>query len=385
MTAPPLEAVRVLDFTHVVAGPYCTRMLADIGAQVTKVDVPSPDGMSGPRRSSGSPVNNLGKRSIVLDLKHPRGVEVARALAARSDVLIENFAPGVMDRLGLGYEALRDEHPRLIYASIRGFAGDGPHGDRRAFGATAHAEAGWLWVQQQAQGGDRPFAPGVTVADIITAVGAFSTIMTALYRREQTGAGQRVEAALMDWQLAMLSEVFGDSLNRGAAEWEPFRHPIHATRDGRHVTINIGSRRNWQRIATALGHEGEPMPGTVADGNALVAEWVGRLSAEDVTIRLAAEGAAYGLLSTVDEAATHPYVVEQALVSEVPDPLAGALRVLASPMLLSGARQRPRAPAPLAGEHTRSTLLDLGYSDQEVTELLDAGAVQESEGGGQSQ
>jgi CoA:oxalate CoA-transferase len=370
----PLDGLRVLDFTRVVAGPYCTRMLADLGADVVKVDGPGSPGA----RASGSVTNNLGKRSIVLDLKHPAGLEVARALASRCDVLVENFTPGVMDRLGLGYDDLASDHPRLVYASIRGFAGEGPDGARRAFGATAHAEAGWLWVQQQAQGGEHPFAPGVTVADIITAVGAFSSIMTALYERERSGRGQRVEAALMDWQLAMLSEVFATALNGSPGVWEPFRHPIHRTRDGGYVTINIGGQRNWDRIARALGHPGETMPPDVEAANRTVGGWVQALPGGEVTRRMHEEGAPYGLLSDLQEAAAHPYVREQGLIVSVPDPVDGSLRALASPILLSRRRRRPLTAAPMAGEQTAEILSELGYTTEELEDLIASAAAQQA-------
>jgi len=195
-----LEGVKVVDFTRVVAGPYATRMLADMGAEVVTIDSPvGADGgesEAGARRSAGSVENNLGKRSIVLDLKSEDGIEVARALAAQADVLVENFSPGVMERMGLGYEALHALNARLVYASISGFGHGNSSSHRRAFGATAHAEAGWLWAQQQAAGTAEPFAPGVTVADLITGTLSFSGMLAALLDRERTGQGQHVDVWL---------------------------------------------------------------------------------------------------------------------------------------------------------------------------------------------
>src|SRR5690606_29933040 len=147
-----------------------------------------PDTSRGPVRGEGSVSANLGKRSIALDLRQPEGVAVARDLATRSDVVVENFRPGALAALGLGYEALSEVQPRLIYASISGFGQTGSDSERRAYGSTGHAESGLLWVQQQAQGGDVPFAPGVTVADIVTGTNAFSAILAALYDRERTGS-----------------------------------------------------------------------------------------------------------------------------------------------------------------------------------------------------
>lgn len=374
-----LEGLRVIDFTRVVAGPYCTRMLADMGAEVVKIDEPLPAAPTGPVRSSGSIANNLGKRSISLDLKSAEGVEVARSLAARADVLVENFVPGAMDRLGLGQAALAEANPRLVYASISGFGHGNSSSDRRAFGATAHAEAGWLWVQQQALGGDTPFAPGVTVADLATGQNAFAAILAALYDRERTGRGQHVDVSLMDSQLGMLGEVATQPLNGGAEEeWAPFRHPIHETADGRHVTVNIGGRHNWARIAAALGHEDEPMPSALPEANATVGRWIGALTAEAVATGMDAEGAPYGLVLSMREAVAHPHFVERGMIAETEDVIAGSYRAVGSPLFFSDTASEPRAGAPLAGQHTREVLRDdLEYPPERIEQLLASGGVME--------
>lgn len=203
-----LTGVRVLDITQIVAGPYCTRMLADLGADVMKIDPPVPGGAGDePRGSTGPAAQNVGKRSIVLDLKHLEGVRIARELAAAADVVVQNYRPGALAGLGLGYDSLRLVNSRLIYATICGFGQNTSCAGRGAFGATAHAEAGWLWVQQPAQGGERPFAPGVTVADIAAGMNTCTAIVAALYDPERTGFGQSIDIALMDSQLALLAEA----------------------------------------------------------------------------------------------------------------------------------------------------------------------------------
>jgi succinate--hydroxymethylglutarate CoA-transferase len=283
-----------------------------------------------------------------------------------------------MDGLGLGYDALAATNGRLVYASISGFGQTGSFAGRRAYGATAHAEAGWLWVQQQAQGGDAPFAPGVTVADIVTGMSAFSAIVAALLDREHTGRGQRIDTTLMDCQLAMLSEVAVPALN-GATEaaWSPFRHPIHATRDGGHVTINIGDARNFARIADALGHSGEPMPTPPPAANTLVGQWVAALPTDAVARAMDRTGAPYGVVKSMPEAAAHPYFAERGMIAEVPDGRGGALRVVNSPLRFSDATAGPTAGPPIAGEHTREVLGRLGYADDRVDALLESGAVGE--------
>lgn len=372
-----LEGVRVVDFTRVVAGPYCTRMLADMGADVVKVDAPFEAGRK-PVRANGSVQNNLGKRSIALDLKHPEGAEAARRLIASADVVVENFTPGVMGRLGLGYAEVSASNARLVYASISGFGQRGSFSHRRAYGATAHAEAGWLWVQQQAQRAPEPFAPGVTVADLVTGATAFSGILAALYDRERTGRGQWVDTALMDAQLHTLSEVAGPALNGAPIEaWQPFRHPVHRTRDGRHLTINIGEPHNWERLATALGYAGAPMPPVPAEANGMVATWVADLDAADAARRLDAAGAPYGLTMTVHEAVAHPYFGERHMIAEVGDPLDGYVRAVDSSLFFSEAESTAAGPAPLAGQHTRVILAEAGYDAHAVDMLIEAGAAQE--------
>ncbi len=372
-----LDGLQVVDFTRVVAGPYCTRMLADMGAAVVKVDAPFVPGGK-PVRANGSVQNNLGKRSIALDLKQPGGIEVARRLIAVADVVVENFAPGVMARLGLGYPEVSADHPRLIYASISGFGQRGSFSHRRAYGATAHAEAGWLWVQQQAQSAAEPFAPGVTVADLVTGATAFSGILAALYDRERTGRGQWIDTTLMDAQFHTLSEVAGPALNGAPVEaWQPFRHPVHRTRDGRHLTINIGEAHNWQRIASALGHSGTPMPAGPPAANALVGTWAVGLDAADAVQRLEAAGAPYGLAMTMHEAAAHPYFAERGMIAEVSDPIDGRVRAVDSSLFFSEAESTAAGPAPLAGQHTRAILEECGYPADAVTALLTGGAAQE--------
>lgn len=371
-----LEGVRVVDFTRVVAGPYCTRMLADMGADVVKVDAPFQAGK--PVRANGSVQNNLGKRSIALDLKHPDGAEVARRLIASADVVVENFTPGVMGRLGLGYAEVSASNARLVYASISGFGQQGSFSHRRAYGATAHAEAGWLWVQQQAQRALEPFAPGITIADLVTGATAFSGILAALYDRERTGRGQWVDTTLMDAQLHTLSEVAGPALSGAPIEaWQPFRHPVHRTRDGRHLTINIGELHNWERLAAALGHMGAPMPSASAEANGLVATWVAALDAAEAARRLDAAGTPYGLTMTMHEAVTHPYFAERRMIAEVGDPLDGHVRAVDSSLFFSEAESTAAGPAPLAGQHTRAILAEAGYDASAIDTLIGAGAAQE--------
>ena len=380
-----LEGLRVVDFTRVVAGPYATRMLADMGADVIKVDPPASaappggggtpeDGASGPRRAAGSVENNLGKRSIVIDLKAPDGLAVARDLVAAADVLVENFQPEVMGRLGLGWDAVHELNPRLVFASISGFGHGNSHSHRRAFGATAHAEAGWIWTQQQAARTEGPFAPGVTVADLITGALSFAGILAALLDRERTGLGQHVDTSLMDGQLALLNDVASGARNGKTEEnWTPFRHPIHAAQDG-HLTINVGTPRHFARIAEGLGHAGAEMPRTPPEANALVSSWVAGHTVASAAAGLDAAGAAYGEVMTMPESVRHPYFEERGMLVDVEDVVAGTHHAISSALFFSDSGSEPSGRAPLAGEHSRGILEGLGYDDAKVEALL-AGAV----------
>ena len=374
-----LDGVNVLDFTRVIAGPYCTRMLADMGANVVKIDaIPDAPGT----RTAGGAGNNMGKRSITLDLKHHEGIKIAHELVARADVIVENFSPGVMDRLGLGYEDLKGDHPRLVFASISGFGQSGTYAHRRAYGATAHAEAGWLWVQQQAAGTGEPFAPGITIADMAAGLSCFSGILAALYDRENTGNGQWVDVSLMDAQLSILNEVAASPLNGGGVDdWKPFRHPLHAAKDG-HMTINIGGARNWERIAEGLGHPGVAMPDGVEQANALVGAWVGEQTTTEAAAGLEAAGAPYGISQSMPDAVEHPYFAERGMIVETDDPLDGSLRAINTPIVFSGAGRGATFGPPLAGQQTRAILSELGRSDAEMDALIAAGVTSEQEAPG---
>ncbi len=371
-----LEGVRVLDITQIIAGPLCGRMLADLGADVIKVDRPPPDDAPAPVRTNGAVAVNLGKRSIAIDLGQPSGVEVALDLVRWADVVMENFRPGAMARLGLGYEQLAEQHPRLIYTSISGFGQTGSQAERRAFGSTAHAEAGLLWVQQRARGDDAPFAPGLTIADIVTGMNSFSGILAALYDREQTGRGQHLDVSLVESQFAMLHEAAAPALNGDAGDdWRPFRHPIFKAKDG-HVCINPGGPRVWPPVAAGLGHPEAVAPSSLDEFHDIVAPWVAELTVDEIVRGMEAAGAPFGVVRSMPEAVRDPYFEQRGMIAELPDPLDGSVRAISSPLHFSETASGPTAGAPLAGEHTREILAgDLGYAENRIEELLGAGVI----------
>src|SRR6201998_4297601 len=209
-TALPLEGIRVLDFSIMLAGPYCARLLADVGADVIKIEPPEGDDMRlrTPLRDGNSAYFgqlNAGKRSLALDLKSAEAIKLVHRLVAETDILVENFRPGVMDRLGLGYEALRAINPRLIYCSISGYGQSGPAAERAAYAMIVHAESGFdRFLMRYAGGRERPAAGAVFVADVLGGIFGYSAIQTALVHRARTGVGQRIDVALMDCMLNLL-------------------------------------------------------------------------------------------------------------------------------------------------------------------------------------
>lgn len=377
------EDLVVIDFTRVVAGPYCTRMLADLGAQVIKIDA-LPEEVdkfkdtisvedAARLRSAGGISNNLGKRSLSIDLKAPDSGEVINRLLSRADIVVENFKPGVMESLGFGPKTCLELNPRLIYAGLSGFGQDS---SRRAFGATAHAESGWLWVQQQAASVDEIFAPGVTVADLVTGSNAFSGILAALYAREKTGSGQIVDVSLMDSQFQMLNSVMEPILNgAGEHEFKSFRHPLYKSQDGKMISINIGNSRNWGRIAQAIGEPNTQMPDSPKLSDDLIRTWVANLSSEDLAARMDAHGAPYGITLTAYEAASHSHFQDRRMIADVPDPIAGSIRAVNSPLFFSDIQSEATEAAPLIGQHTEVVLHDIGVPDERIEKLISAHVI----------
>src|SRR5580692_10818562 len=258
MMTGALERIRVLDFTTTIAGPHCTRLLADLGAEVIKIEPPEGDMMrSRPPLRNGASTSfgqlNTGKKSVVLDLKQKEAVTAAHRLVATADVVVENFRPGVMRRFGLDYPVLKAMKPDLVYCAISGYGQTGPSADLPAYAPVIHASSGYDLAQIAHQLEERrPDYCGVYIADVLTGTYAFGAITTALYHRQLTGRGQMVDISMLESMLSLtLSEI-------QAAQFSlpPLGRPIFgpvATKDG-YINLSIASERTFQNLAIASGH-----------------------------------------------------------------------------------------------------------------------------------
>jgi crotonobetainyl-CoA:carnitine CoA-transferase CaiB-like acyl-CoA transferase len=393
----PLAGLRVVDLTRILAGPYCTQALADAGADVVKVEEP---GKGDDTRGWGPPFVegestyflsvNRGKRGITLNLKDPRGQDLLWRLLDHADVLVENFRPGTLDRLGFSPDAVRARRPRVVYASISGYGADGPWGGRPGYDAVVQGEGGLMSITGAADG--PPFKVGASLVDVLAGMSACQGILLALFRRQSTGEGGRVEASLLESVLPTLTYHASTWLLAGQVPARlGNRHPNLApyetfeTSDG-HVIVGVGSEPLWRSFCGILGRDDlatDPRFDTnarrVANYDALRAVLAPILLSRTVGDWLTALGEAgipCGCVRTVAEALANPQVEARGLLLEVDHPRAGRGRYVGSPIALDGAGRGSRRPPPLLGQHTEEVLGQwLGLSAEAVGDLRRGGVV----------
>ena len=387
----PLSGVRVLDFSRVLSGPHCGRMLADMGADVIKVEPPEGDmtRYSFPRVNSIATYftqQNCGKRNISLDLRQPRAVEILRELARRSHVVLENFRPGVMDRMGLGYEALAAEHPDLVYASLTGYGSTGPWAHRRAYAPVVGAESGLTWLQGEARGGSYANDP-ISHGDVYPALECLAGILAALYQRERTGRGQHVEVSMTATLLSINEHVHWELADTPAdgfvASFQPGDYPVFTVGDGQSVVVSghPAERGTFERYARAVGRPeliDDERFGDVASRLQRLAELRDELqvgattfpSPAELEASLAEEGLAMGVLRTVREVADSEWAHERGAIVDVPDRGGGRVRIPNSPWHFSQADVGVRGQPAYRGEHNREVLGSLcELTDAELDQL----------------
>lgn len=380
----PLEGVRVLDFSRVLAGPYCTAMMADLGAEVIKVEPPAGDDYRhiGPFRDGESLLFqsvNRGKKSIVLDLKSAEGAVAARALAADCDVLIENFRPGVMDRFGLGAAELCAACPQLVYVSVSGFGQTGPNRMLPAYDVIIQAMSGLMEMTGEPDGA--PMLAGDAFADVAGGLFAAFGAMVALFDRSRSGRGRHVDLALYDSLVSMMPVAACRALMAGEVpQRSGAKHPLSAPfgtypARGGSFTVAVLNDRLFARFAEAIG-----APQLARDprfaSDALrrqnepalarhIESWAAGRSAPEAVSALSAAGIPAAALCTVPEAWTSPQAQARGLASAVVHPLLGGMAVPEQPVHFSGAARGSRQPAPALGAHTQEILQQLQQGEQQ--------------------
>ena len=396
-SSAPLAGLVVLDFTRVLAGPYCTRLLADLGARVIKVERPG-DGdetrrgifqLEEDREDQGTYFVrcNVGKESVALDLGHPEARPILRDLARVADVVIENFVPGVVDRLGCDYETLAAERPDLVYCSISGYGQTGPWRQRPAFAHLVNAASGMMHLEQGPEPAPRPAY--IQAADVLAGTHAFGAILAALVRRGRTGEGARLDVSMLETLIAAEDLTFGSVLNGGDAHPWPRAGMLVQEIGGRYLALQtVGPAEIWRRL-TALMERPElttdprfatPMARRQhwPELSELIGKWLARFDSVDdaVEVLTAARIPCAPVLSPAEVVAL-PHLESRRFFPSVPHPGRGTVRVTGTPFHLDGRPLAPAGGAPYrVGEHTRTVLEGmLGYPPERVTKLLAQGVV----------
>src|SRR5712672_1510750 len=371
--------LRVLDFSTTIAGPHCTRMLADMGAEVIKVE-----SVEGETMRSRPPVRNgfstafgqlnVGKKSLVLDLKSPDGIDVVRRLVASADILVENFRPGVMRRLKLDYGALRELNPKLIYCSISGYGQTGPSAELPAYAPVIHAASGYEMAHLAYQPGrSRPDYCGIYHADVLTGVYAFGAISAALYQRHRTQKGQHIDVSMLESMLSLTLNELQWSQFPVKPTQRPMFGPIE-TADG-YVMVAIASEKTFQSLMQVIGHPqwiNDPRFARYSDRRENwaglmegVEEWSRSVTTAKCLAALNEQGVPSSAYRTVAEALRDPQIAHRGALAEVEDG-GGTFRVLNLPFRMSGARVSAAKKMSTLGEHTIAYLRETGLSEDQI-------------------
>jgi succinate--hydroxymethylglutarate CoA-transferase len=379
MAAKALTGIKVLDFTRLFAGPFCTMLLGDLGADVAKVEAPEGDSIrpQGPPFYKGMSFSylavNRNKRSIVIDMKTGEGRALARRLALTADVIVENFRPGVMDRLGLGYESLAKENPKLIFAAMSGMGVDGPFKDVGAFDLTIQAEGGYMSLTGQR--GGQPIKLGTSAFDLVCGQYAMGAIVTALFARAHTGKGQRIDTSLFESEITFLVDAGMEYLTTGVSrdKWGsehanlvPYK--AFKASDG-WVVIGAGVQKLFERFMTVLGRTElisdarfADLKGRVANRDILykaLDEDVSRWKVADLTAKLAAAQVPCSPVNNMEQVFTHPQALHRGMVETVEHTEYGPLQVIGPAVKYSGfdVAENWQAP-PRLGEHSDAVVAD---------------------------
>jgi len=392
-----LEGVRVLDLSRIIAGPFCSQILGDMGAEIIKIEQP---GVGDDSRTWGPPFKrgesvyffsiNRNKKSVTVDMKHPRGKTIIRELARRSDVLLENFKPGTLAKLGLDWEDLRGDNPRLIFCSISGFGRTGPSAERGGYDVIVQAVGGLMSITGNPDG--PPVKVGVAMTDICTALYAHGAILAALYARDRTGEGQRIDLSLLETQIAALINIASSYLNAGEVpgKWGTAHvnivpYQAFKMQDG-YMVIGAANDRLWVKLCEVIGlPEVGRNPKYAANAQRVEhrEEIIHLLENRLITKTrreweaiLAPLGIPCGPINQMDEVFSDEHVRHLQLVLESRHPQVGMIRMVRNPVTFSRTPVDLRQAPPKLGEHTEEVLRGiLGYSAVELEDLRSAGAI----------
>ncbi len=393
----PLSGIRVLDLSRILAGPYCTMILGDQGAEVIKVEQP---GTGDDTRTWGPPFAggesayylccNRNKRSITIDLKKPRGVELIKELVKVSDVLVENFTPGLMGRFGLDYQSVRKINPRLVYCSISAYGQDGPYRDRPGYDMVLSAVGGLMWITGP-QGGE-PCKVGVAITDVVTGVYASGAITSSLLWRQRSGRGQYLDCSLLDVQVSALANIASNYLVAGqeAKRWGTAHesiipYQVFQTKD-RPIAIAVANQKLWLKFCKVVGKEEwiddprfESNPRRVENRETLlplVGEVMMQKTCDQWVELFVKEAIPCGPVNNMQSLFADPQVLHRGMVAEVPHQTIGTLRLAGIPVKYAETPLSIRRPPPLLGEHTDEILADtLDYSPVQMESLRREGVI----------
>ena len=378
------EGLSVLDFSTTIAGPYCARLLSDLGAEVIKIESREGDVLRSrpPLRNGASSAFgqlNAGKKSLSLDLKKPQAAAAIHRLAEKADVIVENFRPGVMTRLGLGYKHLHAVNPRLVYCSMSGYGQTGPSAERPAYAPVVHAASGYdLAHLAYQEGRTRPDFCGIFHADIVSGVYAFSAISAALYQRERTGAGQHIDVSMLETMLSLTVNELQGSQFPQPKPGRPMFGPVE-TNDG-YVMVAVVTEKTFKDFVRAAGRPEfitDPRFAAYTERRAnwgvLMEEietWSRTLSREACIAQLEAHDVPCSPYRTVAEAMADPQIAHRHALTEVHD-AGGTFKALNPPFRMSDAQTRVGGHAAALGEHTVAVLKQAGLTAAEIKAITD--------------
>jgi crotonobetainyl-CoA:carnitine CoA-transferase CaiB-like acyl-CoA transferase len=383
MTTSAFHGLRILDLTTTIAGPYCTRLIADLGAEVIKIEAPEGDMMrSRPPLRNGASSSfgqlNAGKKSVALNLKDPRALGAVHRLAAQCDILVENYRPGVTRRLGLSYDVLARSNAKLIYCSISGYGQTGPSADRSAYAPVVHATSGYdLAHLSYQEGRSRPDYCGIFVADVLSGTYAFAAIGAALYQRALTGKGQHIDVSMLESMLSLtLTELQAAQFAMPPRPPRPLFGPV-ATADG-YINVAVASERTFQGLAHAAGRSDwikdtrfAKYLDRRANWSLLMDEleaWSKHHTLAHCLAALERHGVPAAAYRSVREAMADPQLAHRGAFGEVLD-AGGGFRVLNPPFRMSASRTEVGPRVPALGEHTREVLTAAGLTAGEIDTL----------------